>query len=50
VVCVGRAHAQTDGRLEVIVALRSPRTMVIFHVMELSDLCRHLVPQEEENG
>ena len=48
-VYVGRAHAQSEQRLEVIAALRPPRTMVIFHVMELSDLYRHLASEEGEN-
>ncbi|MBW0254419.1 MULTISPECIES: hypothetical protein [unclassified Cellulomonas] len=47
VVYVGRPHAQSDRYLEVIVAQRHPRTMVIFHVMELSDLYRHLVSEGE---
>lgn len=48
-VFVGRAHAQTDRRLEVIAELRPPRTLVIFHVMEVSDLWRHLVQETEES-
>ena len=50
VVYVGRAHAQTDQRLEVVVAIRPPRTMVIFHVMEVSDLYRHLLYRSPEEG
>lgn len=51
VVYVGRAHPQTDRRIEVIAAIRpAHRTMVIFHVMELSDLYRHLVPDPEEEA
>ena len=46
-VYVGPAHAQTDRRLEVIAELRPPRTMTIFHVMEVSDLYRHLVKKED---
>ncbi len=41
-VYVGHPHAQTDRLIEVIVALRPPQTMVVFHVMPLSDLYRHL--------
>lgn len=36
-VYVGRAHAQTDQRLEVSAAHQPPRTIVIFHVMEVSE-------------
>lgn len=46
-VYVGRAHAQTDRRLEVIAAHRPPRTIVIFHVMELSDLFRDLMKEDD---
>lgn len=46
-VYVGRAHAQTDRRLEVIAAHRPPRDIVIFHVMDLSDLYRHLKNGED---
>ena len=44
---VGHPHGQTDQYIEVIVAQREPRTMIVFHVMELSDLYRHLVNGEE---
>lgn len=47
VVYVGHPHAQTDRYIEVIVAQRRPRTMVVFHVMELSDLYRHLADEKE---
>ena len=47
-VYVGHPHAQTDRYIEVIVAARPPRTLVVFHVMELSDLFRHLVKREGE--
>lgn len=42
-VYVGHPHGQTDRYIEVIVALRQPSTMVVFHVMPLSDLYRHLI-------
>ncbi|QHC61280.1 hypothetical protein GSU69_00220 [Rathayibacter festucae] len=42
-VCVGHPHAQTDRFIEVIAAMRPPRTLTIFHVMPLSDLHRHLI-------
>lgn len=41
-VYVGRPHGQTDRYIEVIVATRLPREVLVFHVMELSDLYRHL--------
>ncbi|WP_448061760.1 hypothetical protein [Cellulomonas hominis] len=44
---VGHPHGQTDRYIEVIVAQRHPRTMVVFHVMELSDQYRHLVSEGE---
>ena len=47
VVYVGHPHGQTDRYLEVIAAHRPPRTIVIFHVMELSDLYRHLLNEGE---
>lgn len=40
-VYVGHPHPQTDRYIEVIAAMRPPRTLTIFHVMELSDLYRH---------
>lgn len=46
VVYVGRPHPQTDRRLEVIAELRPPATIVIFHVMEVSDLYRHLIQED----
>ena len=49
VVYVGHPHGQTDRYLEVIAAHRPPRDLVIFHVMELTDLYRHLLyPGEEQ--
>lgn len=39
----GTPHAQTDRYLEVIAAHRPPRSIVIFHVMELIDTYRHLL-------
>lgn len=47
VVYVGHPHGQTDGYLEVIAAHRPPRDVVIFHVMELTDLFRHLLYEGE---
>jgi hypothetical protein len=41
-VFVGHPHGQTDRYIEVIVAMRPPRDLVIFHVMPLTDLYRHL--------
>ena len=40
---VGHPHGQTDRYIEVILAMRPPATMVVFHVMALSDLDRHLI-------
>jgi hypothetical protein len=42
-VYVGHPHGQTDRYIEVIVAVRPPRTMVVFHAMPLTDLYRHLI-------
>ncbi|WP_164860200.1 hypothetical protein [Rathayibacter iranicus] len=42
-VYVGHPHPQTDRYIEVIAAMRPPRTLTIFHVMELSELYRHLL-------
>lgn len=42
-VYVGHPHAQTTRYIEVIAAHRQPRDVVIFHVMELSDLYRDLL-------
>ena len=42
-VYVGHPHGQTDRYIEVIAAMRPPRTLTIFHVMPLSDLYRHLL-------
>lgn len=46
-VYVGHPHGQTDRYIEVIAAMRPPRTLTIFHVMQLSDLYRHLVNEGE---
>lgn len=46
-VYVGHPHAQTDRYLEVIAAHQPPRTVVIFHVMELTDQFRHLLFEGE---
>ncbi|WP_141990639.1 hypothetical protein [Rhodoglobus vestalii] len=35
IVYVGHPHAQTERYIEVIAAHRKPRSMVIFHAMEL---------------
>lgn len=43
VVYVGHLHGQTDRYIEVIAAHREPRTVVIFHAMELTDVYRHLL-------
>lgn len=43
----GHPHGQTHRYLEVIAAQRAPRDVVIFHVMELSDLYRHLLYEGE---
>lgn len=47
VVYVGHPHGQTDRYIEVIAALQPPRGLLIFHVMDLSDLYRHLVNEGE---
>lgn len=45
-VYVGRPHPQTDRRIEVIAWTEPPATVVIFHVMEVTDLYRHLIREE----
>lgn len=47
-VYVGHPHGQTDRYLEVIAAHRPPRTIVIFHSMELTDMFRHLLAEGEK--
>ncbi|WRS30791.1 hypothetical protein U6G28_03635 [Actinomycetaceae bacterium MB13-C1-2] len=42
-VYVGHPHPQTERYIEVIVALRPPRTLTVFHVQPLSDRYRHLL-------
>lgn len=42
---IGHPHAQTDRYIEVIAAQRANRTIIIFHVMPLSDLYRHLLTE-----
>ena len=46
---VGHPRGQTGRYVEVIAALVPPRDLVIFHVMELSDVYRHLVDKEGES-
>lgn len=45
---IGHPHAQAlpDDYLEVLVSIR-PRSVLVFHVMRLSDLYRHLLYPEE---
>lgn len=45
IVYIGHPHDQTDRYLEVIAAHRLPRTIVIFHSMELTDTFRHLLTE-----
>lgn len=45
VVYVGLPHRQAVRYLEVIVAIRASRDLVVFHAMELSDVYRHLLPE-----
>lgn len=47
IVYVGHPHGQTDRYLEVIAAHRPPRTIVIFHVMPLTDIFRYLLHEGE---
>ncbi len=42
-VYVGPPHGQTDRYIEVIAAMRPPRTLTIIHVKPLCDLYRHLL-------
>lgn len=43
---VGRPHPQTDRRLEVGAWMKPPNTVTIFHVMDVSDLFRHLIQED----
>lgn len=45
-VFVGHPHPQTDRYIEMIVSQRGP-DFVVFHVMPLSDLYRHLLQGRE---
>jgi len=47
IVYVGHPHGQTERYLEVVVAHRSTRTIVIFHVMPLTDMFRYLLHEGE---
>lgn len=47
-VFVGHPHAQTERYIEVIAAVRPPRGLLVFHVMELSDLYRYLLNEGEK--
>jgi len=47
IVYVGHPHGQTERYIEVIAAHRPPRTIVIFHVMPLTDAFRHLLHEGE---
>jgi len=47
VVYIGHPHPQTERYLEVIAAHRPPRTIVIFHVMPLTDIFRDLLHEGE---
>lgn len=40
---IGHPHAQTDRYIEVIAEVNPPDGVKIFHVMDLSDMYRHLV-------
>ena len=46
-VFVGRPYAGSRRFIEVIALIRPPRTIVVFHAMELSDLFRHLAVEGE---
>lgn len=48
VVYVGHPHGQTDRYLEVIAAHIPPRTILIFHVMPLTDMFRYLLHEGEQ--
>lgn len=46
-VYVGHPHGQTERYLEVIAAHQPPRTIVVFHVMDLTDQFRYLLHEGE---
>lgn len=48
IVYVGHPHGPTERHIEVIAAHREPRTVVVFHAMELNDLYRHLLHEGKE--
>lgn len=45
-VYVGRPHPQAERRIEVIAWSERPDRIVIFHVMEVTDLYRHLIRED----
>lgn len=45
---IGRPHEQADRYLEVIAAHRPPRTIVVFHVMPLTDKFRYLLYESDD--
>ncbi|MGW9552748.1 hypothetical protein ACWG8W_17045 [Citricoccus zhacaiensis] len=47
IVYVGHPHGQTERYLEVIAAHQPPRTIVVFHVMDLTDQFRYLLHEGE---
>jgi hypothetical protein len=42
---LGRPHGQADRYHEVIAAHHQPRDVFVFHVMELTDVFRHLLSE-----
>lgn len=49
VLYIGHPHEQTDRYLEVIAAHIPPRTILIFHVMPLTDMFRYLLHEGDKS-
>lgn len=47
IVYIGHPHGQAERYLEVIAAHQPPRTVVVFHVMDLTDQFRYLLHEGE---
>lgn len=47
-VFVGHPHEQTHRFIEVIVEIRQPRTLIVFHAMELTDMFRWMLDDPQE--
>ncbi|MCP3425142.1 hypothetical protein NBM05_03645 [Rothia sp. AR01] len=48
ILIIGHPHGQTDRYLEVMYVIDPPRGLSIFHVMDLTDKYRHLLPERNQ--